>query len=193
MTYQQGLKLGALCCLIFFSASCSTILSASRSTPIQEDYGKRSFGGFIDDALIETKTKVNLNKANSTLKKAHISVTSYNGIVLLTGQVPNEDSKNLASATARKVRNVKRLHNELTIAGPISLPSRSNDSWLTSKVKAKLLASPKTKGNRIKVVTENGVVHLMGLLSHAEADLVVNKVKGTFGVQKIVKIFEYLD
>ncbi len=190
---SQAFRLSTLLVVALSITSCSTLLSATRSTPIEEDYGKRSFGGFIDDAFIETKAKVNLNKASKALQQAHISVTSYNGVVLLTGQVPNEQSKNLASDTVRKVRNVKRLHNELSIAGPISLPSRSNDSWLTSKVKAKLLATPKIKGNRIKVVTENGVVHLMGLLSHAEADIVVNKIKGTFGVQKIVKIFEYLD
>lgn len=179
--------------LMSLLSACSSLISATRSGPIQEDYGKRSFGSFIDDGLIETKTRVNLKKANEQLKQAHIGVTSYNGVVLLAGQVPSAELRNLAGSVAGKVRNVKRVHNELAIAGPISLPARSNDSWLTTKVKSKLLASRSVKGRRIKVVTENGVVHLMGLVTRSEADKVVNVVKGTFGVQKIVRIFEYID
>ncbi|MEM8499520.1 MAG: BON domain-containing protein [Pseudomonadota bacterium] len=173
--------------------ACSSLISATRSGPIQEDYGKRSFGSFIDDGLIETKTRVNLKKADEQLKQAHIGVTSYNGVVLLAGQVPSAELRDLAGSVAGKIRNVKRVHNELAIAGPISLPARSNDSWLTTKVKSKLLASRTVKGRRIKVVTENGVVHLMGLVTRNEADEVVNVVKGTFGVQKIIRIFEYID
>ncbi len=179
--------------LMSLLSACSSLISATRSGPIQEDYGKRSFGSFIDDGLIETKTRVNLKKANEQLKQAHIGVTSYNGVVLLAGQVPSAELRELAGTVAGKVRNVKRVHNELAIAGPISLPARSNDSWLTTKVKSKLLASSAVKGRRIKVVTENGVVHLMGLVTRNEADEVVSVVKGTFGVQKIVRIFEYID
>lgn len=191
---QSKLLPFSFCLLLLFSlGACSSLISATRSGPIQEDYGKRSFGRFIDDGLIETKAKVNINKASAELKKAHIGVTSYNGVVLLAGQVPTEDARQLAGEVVRKVRNVKRLHNELSIAGPISMPARSNDAWLTSKVKTKLLASSRVKGRRIKVVTENGVVHLMGLVTRAEADQVVDVVRGTFGVQKIIRIFEYID
>lgn len=179
--------------LMSLLGACSSLISATRSGPIQEDYGKRSFGSFIDDGLIETKTRVNLKKADEQLKQAHIGVTSYNGVVLLAGQVPSAELRDLAGSVAGKIRNVKRVHNELAIAGPISLPARSNDSWLTTKVKSKLLASRTVKGRRIKVVTENGVVHLMGLVTRNEADEVVNVVKGTFGVQKIIRIFEYID
>ncbi len=179
--------------LMSLLGACSSLISATRSGPIQEDYGKRSFGSFIDDGLIETKTRVNLKKADEQLQQAHIGVTSYNGVVLLAGQVPSAELRDLAGSVAGNVRNVKRVHNELAIAGPISLPARSNDSWLTTKVKSKLLASSAVKGRRIKVVTENGVVHLMGLVTRSEADQVVDVVKGTFGVQKIVRIFEYID
>jgi len=183
----------SLLLLTLLTSACSSLISVTRSGPIQEDYGKRSFGRFIDDGLIETKTKVNIRKAHAELKKAHIGVTSYNGIVLLAGQVPNAELQQLAGEVAKKTRNVKRVHNELSIAGPISLPARSNDSWLTTKVKSKLLASGKVKGRRVKVVTESGVVYLMGLVTHGEADQVVNTIRGTFGVQKIVRIFEYID
>lgn len=192
-TWYLLLRTSTIIILMLLLGACSSLISATRSGPIQEDYGKRSFGSFIDDGLIETKTRVNLKKANEQLKQAHIGVTSYNGVVLLAGQVPSAELRDLAGSVAGKVRNVKRVHNELAIAGPISLPARSNDSWLTTKVKSKLLASSTVKGRRIKVVTENGVVHLMGLVTRNEADEVVNVVKGTFGVQKIVRIFEYID
>ncbi len=174
-------------------SSCASIISATRSEPIKEDYGKRSFGRFIDDAIVETKARVNLKKADPELAKAHLGVTSFNGVVLLAGQVPTQELKELAGRVTSEVRNVRRLHNELSIAGPISMPARANDAWLTSKVKTKLLAAKQIRGRRIKVVTENGVVHLMGLVSRAEADRVVEVVKGTFGIQKIVRIFEYID
>ncbi|MFK7731737.1 MAG: BON domain-containing protein [Pseudomonadales bacterium] len=190
---QILLRGAAIIFLTLIFSACSSLISATRSGPIQEDYGKRSFGSFIDDGLIETKTRVNLKKANEQLKQAHVGVTSYNGVVLLAGQVPSAELRDLAGNVAGKVRNVKRVHNELEVAGPISLPARSNDSWLTTKVKSKLIASSAVKGRRIKVVTENGVVHLMGLVTRNEADKVVNVVKGTFGVQKIVRIFEYID
>lgn len=186
-------RLSSLLLAIVISTSCASMISATRKGPIQEDYGKRSFGRFIDDGSIETKSRVNLRKSSPELKAAHIGVTSYNGIVLLDGQVPNMEIKELAEDIVKRVRNVRRVHNELAISGPISLPARSNDTWLTSKVKSKLLASSKVKGRRVKVVTENGVVFLMGLITRAEADRVVDTIRGTFGVQRIVRIFEYID
>lgn len=174
-------------------SGCSSLVSATRSGPIEENYGKRSFGRLIDDSIIETKTSVNLNKTDEQLKNAHLSITSYNGVVLLAGQVPSQDLRETAANVTRKVRNVRRVHNELNVSGPISLPARTNDSWLTTKVKSKLLASKQVEGRRIKVVTENGVVYLLGLVSHAEADRIIEIVRTTFGIQKIVRIFEYLD
>lgn len=190
---MRRLKVASVLLILIFTTSCTSLISATRKGPIQEDYGKRSFGRFIDDGSIETKARVNLRKSSPQLKAAHLGVTSYNGIVLLVGQVPNAEMQELAESIVERVRNVRRVHNELSIAGPISMPARSNDSWLTTKVKTKLLGSSKVKGRRVKVVTENGVVHLMGLLTRAEGDQVVNTIRGTFGVQKIVRLFEYID
>jgi osmotically-inducible protein OsmY len=178
--------------LLFVNTACSNFVAATRSDPIPEDYGKRSLGRMIDDSLIETKTSVNLKKTDQQLKDAHLNITSYNGIVLLVGQVPSQDLRELAGEVTSKVRNVRKVHNELAIAGPISIPARTNDSWLTTKVKSKLLASKQVEGRRVKVVTENGIVYLMGLVSRDEADAIVDIVRSTFGVQKIVRIFEYI-
>ena len=120
-------------------------------------------------------------------------VVSYNGNVLLAGQVASEDLSTQAENIASQVRHVRNVHNELQVVGSGSFLARTNDTWLTSKVKSRLLINGDAPGWRTKVVTENGVVYLMGLLTHAEADAVVAQVQKVYGVQKIVKIIEYID
>lgn len=189
----RNICLGLLLCSLLTCYGCSSLVAATRTTPIQDNYGKRSIGNFIDDSIIETKIKVNLKMTNKKLGEAHISVVSFNGAVLLVGQVPSQNLKQSAGTVASNVRGVTRTHNELVEAGPLSVPARSNDAWLTTKVKAKLLIARNVKANRIKVVTENGVVYLLGLVSRDLGDRIVAAVRNTFGVQKIVRIFEYIE
>ena len=116
----------SLCLLV---TGCGTIVSKTTGTnPVGTNASERSFGRLIDDQLIETYVSANILKANEDFKDANVSVTSYNGIVLLTGQVQSEQLKQLASQTAKNVRNVRRVHNEISVAGPISIPARTNDS-----------------------------------------------------------------
>jgi osmotically-inducible protein OsmY len=175
-------------------SGCSSVINASREAPIDDDRGTRTFGSKIDDSLIETKVAVNIAKANPDLDNAsHIVVTSFNGIVLLAGQTPRADLKQLAEQTASQVQKVKKVNNELQVTGPSSMLARSNDAWLTSKIKTEMLTDSAIPGSRIKVVTENGIVYLLGLLTQAEATRATNLVQGVGGVQKIVKLFEYID
>ncbi len=171
---------------------CSHIISATSSEPIKEKPTERSTGSRIDDEIIETKALVNIDKTDNRLAQSHINVTSYNGIVLLTGQVSTEALRQLAAQTVAKIKKVRRVHNELTLSGASSMVARSNDAWITTKVKSKMLASSKVQGQRIKVVTENGVVYLMGLVSRDEADRAAELSRKTGGVQKVVRIFEYI-
>jgi len=175
-------------------SGCSSVINASREAPIDDDRGTRTFGSKIDDSLIETKVSVNIAKANPDLDNAsHIVVTSFNGIVLLAGQTPRADLKQLAEQTASQVQKVKKVNNELQVTGPSSMLARSNDAWLTSKIKTEMLTDSAIPGSRIKVVTENGIVYLLGLLTKQEAAQATNLVQGVSGVQKIVKLFEYID
>lgn len=175
-------------------SGCSSVINASREAPIDDDRGTRTFGSKIDDSLIETKVSVNVAKASPDLDSAsHIVVTSFNGIVLLAGQTPRADLKQLAEQTASQVQKVKKVNNELQVMEPSSLLARSNDAWLTSKIKTQMLTDSAIPGSRIKVVTENGIVYLLGLLTQAEANRATNLVQGVAGVQKIVKLFEYID
>ncbi len=171
---------------------CGTIVSKTTGeNPVGTSESERSFGRFIDDQLIETYVSANILKADENFKASHIGATSYNGIVLLVGQVPSEQLKQLAGSTAKQVRNVRRVHNEINVAGPISIPARTNDSWLKTKIKSRMLGTEGTNPLKVKVVVENGVVFLMGLVSKSEAEAAVAIAHKTYGVQKIVKVFEY--
>ncbi len=173
-------------------SGCSSLLSATREAPIAEDKGQRTLGNYLEDEVIETKTLVNLSKGSQALHNAHISATSYNGLLLLTGQVPNAAVRDEAERITKQIREVRKVHNELQIAGPTSSIVRSNDVYLTSRVKLKLLAERNISGRRIKVVTENSTVFLMGLVTQREADIAIRLVRSITGVQKIVKAFEYI-
>lgn len=156
-------------------------------------YDRRTTGTVIDDQGIEFKAKYALFNNKEIHDQSHINVTSYNGIVLLTGETPSESLKQKVTAEVKQIPKVRRVHNELAIAAPSALPSRSSDAWITSKIKAKMTTDERTDPFHIKVVTARGIVYLMGLVSRAEADQAVSLVKNTAGVQRVVKIFEYTD
>ena len=184
----------ALLALCLGLGGCSSVLTATRDNPIEDDRGTRTIGSKIDDSLIETKAAVNISKAHPDLAEgSHVVVTSYNGIVLLAGQTPRAELKTIAEQAAASVQRVKKVNNELQVTGPSSMLARSNDAWLTSKIKTEMLTDSAIPGSRIKVVTENGIVYLLGLLTQAEATRATNLVQGVGGVQKIVKLFEYID
>ncbi|EKF74278.1 lipoprotein [Alcanivorax hongdengensis A-11-3] len=179
--------------LLLFTSGCVSLSKGISEQPTDQDHGSRTFGAFVEDGQIERKISVNLARASAELDESHIVVVSFNGIVLLTGQVASDDLKSQAGNIARQIRHVRDVHNELHVAGNSAMLARTNDTWLTSKVKSRLLVNGDAPGWRTKVVTENGVVYLMGLLTHEEANAVVAQVQKVYGVQKIVKIIEYID
>jgi osmotically-inducible protein OsmY len=124
--------------------------------------------------------------------KAHVNVTSYNRMLLLTGEVPDAAAKAEAEKIAATVPNVKSISNELAIAGPSSFGGRSNDTYLTSKVKARFVDHNQFAANHVKVVTESGVVFLLGLATQAEANAAVEIARTTGGVQKVVRVFDII-
>ncbi|MDD2049133.1 BON domain-containing protein [Pseudomonas alkylphenolica] len=188
-------RIGLMALTLCLSLSgCSSVLTATRDKPIEDDRGTRTFGSKIDDSLIETKVAVNVAKASPDLdKNSHIVVSSFNGIVLLAGQTPRADLKSMAEQAAGQVQRVKKVHNELQVLPPSSILARNNDAWLTTKIKAQMLTDSNIPGSRIKVITENGIVYMLGLLTQQEATRATNLVQGVSGVQKIVKLFEYID
>lgn len=187
------LSVVALLLSVSVLGGCASLVSATREEPIQEDKGSRTLGNYIEDEMIETKVLVNISKGTEPLAQSHVNVTSFNGQVLLTGQVPDENVRQEAERITATTREVRKIHNELEIAGPTSTIVRTNDVYLTSRVKIQLLADKNVSGGRIKVVTENGVVYLMGLVKRSEAETSVAIVRSVPGVRKIVKVFEYID
>jgi osmotically-inducible protein OsmY len=172
---------------------CTSVLTAARDTPIEDDRGTRTLGSSIDDQFIETKVSVNVNKAHTDIEKqGRISVTSYNGVVLLAGQVPRQELIAVAGEAAKNTQRVKVVHNELSTIAPLSLLARNQDALITANLKARLLTDGNIPGSRIKVVTVAGVVYLMGLVSQNEANMAVAEAQQVGGVQRIVKLFEYI-
>lgn len=183
-----------LLALSFLLAGCSTMLGVvSGDEGIRQDPTDRTLGTMIDDETIESLAAVNLRKASPGLAESHISVTSYNGVVLLAGQVRAGSLRTQAEEVVLELKNVRRVYNELEVAGPTSLLTRSGDTWVTGKVKSRLLAAPDVPGRDIKVVTENGVVYLLGLVTRDAADAATEAARNVGGVTKVVRMFEYVD
>lgn len=155
----------------------------------------RSIGNKIDDQFLEpaVANKVEQSHADLASPTSHIVVTAYNGVILLAGQTPRSDLKDKAGEVARSVHGVTKVHNELQVLKPSSLAARSNDAALTTKIKTQMLFDSEVASTRVKVVTENGIVYLMGLVTRAEGNSASRVVQNTSGVQKIVKLFQYTD
>jgi osmotically-inducible protein OsmY len=156
-------------------------------------YDRRTTGTLIDDQFIELKAIDAIGNDQELHEQAHLNVTSFNNIVLLTGETPNEALRQRTAELVRNLPKVRKVHNEIVVAAPSSLLSRSGDTWITGKVKTELLNVQKMDATRVKVVTENGVVYLMGLVTTEEAETATDVTRQVDGVQRVVKVFEYID
>lgn len=174
-------------------AGCKSWVAPLSQEAVDTYHGTRTLGARIEDQAIERKTWLNLVRTEPALAGARLVTVSWNGQLLLAGQVASEEARDKAQAIAARTRHVLHVHNELQVGKPISRLARASDGWITTRVKARLLFGPDVPGRRVKVVTENGVVYLMGLLTREEAELAVSAARGVYGVQKIVKIFEYIE
>tara|TARA_R110002110_G_scaffold91264_2_gene237611 strand:+ start:239784 stop:240362 length:579 start_codon:yes stop_codon:yes gene_type:complete len=179
-------------CLLTLSG-CGSLLATMQVGTIEDDPVERTLGQVIEDDNIETKSVVNIHAADESFDDAHLVVVSYNGYVLLAGQVASEALKAKAADVVRKVHGVRRIYNELEIAAPSSGMTRTSDTWITTKVKSWLLGTSDIEGSRVKVVTENGVVYLMGLATREEAERISSKTAAISGVQRVVRLFELVN
>ena len=150
---------------------------------------RRSTGTQIDDESIEVRASNRISDRFGS--NVHVNVTSYNRIALITGEVPDDRSREEAEKIVRAVPQVRDVTNDLQIAGISSYMARTNDSYLTSKVRGRLLDTKRASPVHVKVVSESGVVYLMGVVTEGEADEVVDIARNTGGVRKVVKVFEY--
>ena len=151
---------------------------------------RRPTDTYISDEAIETRT---LNRINEKFgDKAHVNATRYNRAVLLTGEVPSDSARAEIEKITAAVPNVRAITNELLVAGPSSFGARSNDAYITSKVKARFIDANKFAPNHVKVVTEAGTAYLLGLVTQRESADAVEIARTTGGVQKVVRVFEII-
>lgn len=178
---------------ILISSCTTTFMAATNDGAVTEDYGQRTMGTTVEDNTIESKTQININRFNEALNNANVNVFSYNRVVLITGQVPDQQSKDDATTIAEKVRHVRRVHNELEVIPVNSIFDSSKDSFLKAKISTNLLGAKGIDSDRIEVVVENSKVYLMGLVTQEEAQRTVNSVKEVSGIKAIIKVFEYIN
>jgi osmotically-inducible protein OsmY len=173
-------------------SGCGSLLSSMNMGTIEDKPDERTMAQVLEDNNIETKLTVNLPAENEAFQNSHLIVVSYNGYVLLAGQVNDAILKDTATTVARKVKGVRRIYNELEISPPTSALTRTNDAYLTTKLKSSLLTNSDIAGTHIKVVTENSVVYLMGLASAQEAEQVSRIASKVSGVHRVVPLFEQI-
>lgn len=152
---------------------------------------RRTVGAQTEDTAIEFKS-VHLI-ANTFGNEVHVNVNSYNRTVLLTGEVKDEATKERVADEVKAIENVRSVVNEIQVSAFLSgIGSRSSDTLLTTKVRSKLLNTPDIYSSSFKVVSENGVVYLMGRVSQREANEATEAAREVSGVQKVVRVFEYI-
>lgn len=171
---------------------CAPVIVGGAATGSAVIADERTSGSFLDDEAIEVKATLAIADDKS-LKDVHINVTSINGVALLTGEAPTEAQRAKILEHVRTVPRVRRTVNEIRTAPPTSYSSRMSDTLITTKVKSKMIGDEKVNAINIKVVTEYGVVYLMGLTKKASGDYAAELVRQVDGVQKVVKLFEYTD
>lgn len=150
---------------------------------------RRTSGAVVEDQAIEIKAA---NRVRALATLGHINVTSYNRVLLLTGEVPDAAERARVEAAMNGIENLRSVVNELAVAGNSSLTSRSNDTLLTTQVKASFVDAKDIFANAVKVVTERGTVYLLGRVSEREAERTATLASRVPGVQKVVRVFEIL-
>lgn len=169
---------------------CFPIVAAGVTTGVLATVDRRSVGTQTEDESIEWKSSARVGEKLGN--KAHVNFTSYNRKVLITGEATSEDVKAEVESIVGTLPNVQEVLNYLTIGAPSSFTNRSNDAFITSKVKSRSLDTGKFNPVHVKVVTEAGVVYLMGMLTQVEADAAINVARHTAGVRKVVNLLEII-
>lgn len=191
------LKTRIYTCLLILSLiilnGCAAVAVTGVAAGASVATDKRTTGTVIEDQAIELKASESIFSDKELRESSHVNFTSFNTVVLVTGEAPTEAMRDRIIDIVRNIEKVTSVHNEMTIAAPSSFMSRSSDSVITSKVKTKLITDKTASALNTKVVTEKGVVYLMGLLPRGKADAATEIARTTGGVQKVVRLFQYTD
>ena len=169
---------------------CAGVLLAGAGTGIGSATDRRTVSTQAKDQTIDMRAAHRIGETHPLWDDSRIVVITTNGKSLLLGQTPTEEYRAQAEEIVKDVPGVKEVYNEIRIGKPVDITGRSQDSWITSKVKSKLLAEKNFDGTKVKVVTENGEVFLIGLVTQKEADTSVQIARHVSGVKKVITVFE---
>lgn len=169
------------------------IVAGGAATGAMIAHDRRTTGTVVEDRAIILKVAGRISDDEELDNQSHINVNSYNGVVVLTGETPSAALRARAEKHARQVEKVRKVYNELVVAAPSSLLTRTSDTLLLGKIKGTMLATEGVDPTRTKVIVEQGRVYLMGLVTDAEAHAATEVVRRVDGVQKVIRLFEYID
>jgi len=193
---QQIKKIGQLVLVatvgVTLLSGCITALVAGAViATVDIIHDRRSAGEYVDDNTIELTAQNYLISTKALRAGVHIKQVSWNGIFLITGEIDQESTKQEVIAHLNAISGVRQLVDETTITGKTAMLARTNDSWITSKVKASLLVKTGLDANRVKVITTDGSVYLMGIVTREEGQRATDLARKVKGVARVVKVFEY--
>lgn len=183
--------LALLLCGGLLQGCAPLVVGAAAITGAAVAMDPRSAGTLFDDKAIGLKAADRLFDDPDLNRRAHVSAVAYNRVLLLVGQTPDAALRRRAEALMGDIPNVRKVYNEIAIAPPTSAGTRSADALITTNLKTRLAADDEVNSSHVKVVTENGVVYLLGLVGRAEADRAVDIARRQSGVRRVVKVFEY--
>jgi osmotically-inducible protein OsmY len=187
--FHQSAGLLALVAALSLSA-CAPLVVGGAAAGVMAANDRRTSGTLVEDNALEFKISNAIAKA--TGDKGHVSVTSFNRRVLLTGEMPSAALKAIAEETAKRADNVVLVVNELAVSGSASATQRASDTLLSSRVKVALIGDKRIDASAVKVVTDRGQVYLMGLLTEPEATRATDVVRRVSGVQGVVRVIELI-
>ncbi|HHE8980431.1 TPA: division/outer membrane stress-associated lipid-binding lipoprotein [Haemophilus influenzae] len=193
MTLSPLKKLAILLGATIFLQGCVAAVIGGGAVAAKVATDPRTTGTQIDDETLEFKVENAVEKDAQIKTEGRVNAVSYNGRVLLIGQVPNSDVKDTATALAKGVKGVNEVYNELAVSPKISFAQISKDSWLTTQVKSKMFVDGRVKATDVKVISENGEVFLLGNVTQSQANAAADIASKISGVKKVIKVFKYLD
>ena len=182
----------SLVSLLLLQGCVGVLLAGGATTGVVVAKDRRTVTAQVDDQKIELNARHDLSERTDISRTSHISINSNNGIVLLVGQTPHQKYRDEVKAMVERQDGVRKVFNEITVEDPIGYDIRSNDTWITSKVRTMLIAEKHFDSSHIKVVTENSRVFLMGMVTKDEGELAVEIARNVSGVSKVIRAFEYV-
>ncbi|ETS32931.1 osmotically-inducible protein OsmY [Photorhabdus temperata] len=185
--------LATVCAAVMLQGCIGAAVVGSAAVATKSATDPRTIGQQVDDGTLEARVSNALNKDKQIKERIRVITTAYQGKVLLTGQSPDSSLSDRAKQIASRVDGAHVVYNEIRQGKPVELSTASKDTWITTKVRSKILASDSVKSSNIKVVTENGEVFLLGILTKQEGNAAAKIASETDGVKRVTTAFTYLN